>query len=406
MSVRSKKLFRKAILSKLVKPEGKSVGLEIESIIYTKDNKRLPVNSRKRLSAINILNSMNNLIEKNGDYSLEPGGQIEWSSKPYTNLNDLNSAIKVHNNNLSKVLSENSLKEITYGVDPLYGPDEVELIKLKKYQLMDKHMEKSGTMGKWMMRCTASIQVNFDFSSYEEMEEMVFIADVLHPVATYLFSNSPLQGGEKTGRKNVRSLIWENTDNSRCNNLFDHGIFSPDGLMNNYIKYICSVPGIFQLDRKKRIQKTHQNFGDRIKSLQKNSHVDIYDIEAVLHQIFTNVRIKNLVEVRGADRTPEGYEIAPAAFWAGLLTEKNVRKEILKILKSWTHEDRKNFNKCSQILDRDQLAPQNKSFGEWIDIIGGLTLEGLSNRNRQESHLFKNFFEITNQKGPFGIQNQ
>ena len=176
--------------------------------------------------------------------------------------------------------------------------------------------------------------------------------------------------------------------------------------MNNYIKYICSVPGIFQLDRKKRIQNTQLNFGDRIKSLQKNSHVDIYDIEAVLHQIFTNVRIKNLVEVRGADRTPEGYEIAPAAFWAGLLTEKNVRKEILKILKSWTHEDRKNFNKCSQILDRDQLAPQNKSFGEWIDIIGGLTLEGLSNRNRQESHLFKNFFEITNQKGPFGIQNQ
>ena len=125
-----------------------------------------------------------------------------------------------------------------------------------------------------------------------------------------------------------------------------------------------------------------------------------------MHQIFTNVRIKNLVEVRGADRTPEGYEIAPAAFWTGLLTEKNVRKEILKILKNWTYEDRKNFNKCSQILDRDQPAPQSKSFGEWIDIIGGLTLEGLSNRNRQESHLFKNFFEITNQKGPFGIQNQ
>ena len=176
---------------------------------------------------------MNNLIEKNGDYSLEPGGQVEWSSRPYVDLNDLNNAIKVHKNNFAKVLSKNNLKEITYGVDPFYRPDEVDLIKQKKYELMNKHMETSGTMGKGMMRCTASIQVNFDFSSYLEMEEMVYVADTIHPVASYLFSNSPFQNGEKTGKKNIRSLIWENTDNLRCKNLFDHGIVSPTGLMYN-----------------------------------------------------------------------------------------------------------------------------------------------------------------------------
>ena len=99
---------------------------------------------------------------------------MEWSSRPYIDLNDLNNAIKIHKNNFTKVLSKNNLKEITYGVDPLYGPDEVDLIKQKKYVLMDKHMGTSGTMGKWMMRCTASIQVNFDFSSYLEMEEMAY----------------------------------------------------------------------------------------------------------------------------------------------------------------------------------------------------------------------------------------
>ena len=135
-----KKKFKDIILSKLVKPDNKSVGLEIESIIYTKNDKRLPVNSQKELSAVKVLELMNNSIENNGYYSLEPGGQMEWSSRPHIDLNDLNDAIKIHKNNFAKVLSKNNLKEITYGVDPLYGPDEVDLIKQKKYVLMDKHI--------------------------------------------------------------------------------------------------------------------------------------------------------------------------------------------------------------------------------------------------------------------------
>ena len=401
-----KKKFKDIILSKLVKPDHKSVGLEIESIIYTKNDKRLPVNSQKELSAVKLLELMNNSIENNGYYSLEPGGQMEWSSRPYVDLNDLNDAIKIHKNNFTKVLSKNNLKEINYGVDPLYGPDKVDLIKQKKYELMDKYMETSGTMGKWMMRCTASIQVNFDFSSYLEMEEMAYVADTLHPVATYLFSNSPFQNGERTGQKNIRNLIWENTDNARCNNLFDHGIVSPFGLMDNYVKYVCGVPGIFQLDRNGNIQDTKQKFGERTENLYKNGCLDDYDLKASLHQIFTNVRIKNLVEVRGADRTPDSYEIAPAAFWAGILTDEKTRKNILKILKDWTVQDRKIFNRCSRVLDRKQMAPQNKSFGEWVDIIGHIAIEGLKNRNRAEVHLFKNFFEQVKQKGPFGIQDQ
>ena len=400
------KSIKDIILSKLVKPGELSVGVEIESIIYTKEEKRLPVNSKKGLSAINILQSMNNLIDKNGDYSLEPGGQIEWSSKPYKNLNDLEKAIKVQNDKFYKILSENNLSLITYGVDPKYSPDDVELIKLKKYQLMNNSMGKSGTMGKWMMRCTSSIQVNFDFTSYQEMEEMVFIADVLHPVAAYIFSNSPFKNGKPTGKKNARSLIWENTDNSRCNNLFDHGIYYQSGLMDSYINYIYNVPGIFQLDRKKTVQKTTQSLGDRVDSLIKNGKIKNHDLESVLHQIFTNVRIKNLVEVRGADRTPRGYEIAPVAFWTGILTEKNTRKKILQILNNWTLDDRNIFNKCSQILDLNQLAPQNKSFGEWIYIFGEIALEGLNNRDLNETHLFNNFFDIVKDKGPFGLQNQ
>ena len=56
--------FKDIILSKLVKPDHKSVGLEIESIIYTKNDKRLPVNSQRELSAVKVLDLMNNSNEK------------------------------------------------------------------------------------------------------------------------------------------------------------------------------------------------------------------------------------------------------------------------------------------------------------------------------------------------------
>ena len=54
-----------------------------------------------------------------------------------------------------------------FGLDPYYSPDQIELINQSKYKIMDKNMTRSGSMGQWMMRCTSSIQVNFDASTEE-----------------------------------------------------------------------------------------------------------------------------------------------------------------------------------------------------------------------------------------------
>ena len=62
--------------------------MEEEIIIYNNHNERLPVNKGDVFSGEDLIKNLNvNLnIEK---YSLEPGGQIEWSSEPYFNLIDL-----------------------------------------------------------------------------------------------------------------------------------------------------------------------------------------------------------------------------------------------------------------------------------------------------------------------------
>ena len=74
-------------------------------------------------------------------------------------------------------LEKENLKTIPFGVDPYFDPNDIELINIGKYKIMDKNMQKSGKMGQWMMRCTSSVQVNLDASTEKNMEEMVFTLD-------------------------------------------------------------------------------------------------------------------------------------------------------------------------------------------------------------------------------------
>ena len=130
------------------------------------------------------------------------------------------------------------------------------------------------------------------------------------------------------------------------------------------------------------------------------------DIKTGLHQIFTNVRIKNLVEVRGADRTPRGHEMAPVAFWTGILMEEKVRKEAKKVVFKWTKKDRQLFNNAGLSLDGAQPGPEGKDYISWIRWGAELAMKGLILRNKKEESLFEDFYNKVISFGPFSIQTQ
>ena len=394
------------ILSQIVNHQYRKIGMEEECIIYTKDLDRLRVNPATQYSATDLLNEMNLLTDENGTYSLEPGGQLEWSSPPYENLNDLSIAQLRHRKLLDDVTDHHDLIVLHWGLEPILFPDDIDLIHQSKYQLMNDHMEKVNTHGKWMMRNTASIQVNIDITGKEDAEKMGFLADCLHPVCAYLFANSPFYKNEPAGTKNIRNIIWEQTDNHRCRNLVDHGISSPNNLIKNYIDYMMDIPGIFQLNSKNVLETTDGTLGDRLEYLYANGKIRNADIQLALHQVFTNVRYKHLVEVRGADRPPLGHELAPIAFWTGLLTTDKTREKALDVVKQWSSQERASLNKSALNLDSSQIGPNGKSFEYWNKWAGELALEGLAERRKNEESHFKPFFESVLSDGPFSLQVQ
>lgn len=395
------------ILSNLQPLEKRKIGIECECIFYDKNLRRIPVNPTDRFSATDLLNEMIDLQSDDkikGGYSLEPGGQLEWASPPMKSLNKINEQYLQQKIRVLEIVKRENLKYIDYSLEPLYQPEEIDLLNLEKYHLMDKMFAGTGKLGRWMMRNTSSIQVNIDYSSREEAEKMAYIADCLTPIVSILFANSPFWEGMSGEKENLRYKIWNNTDNFRCGNLIDHGIVAPKDLISKYAQYIQSVPAIFIENENGNIRSYKKTFGSWLKELLYQNRLTDDHIQTALHQIFTHIRFKNVLEIRGSDRPPSGFEMAPAAFWIGLLFEDETQNDIFNIIKMWTIEERKKLNFSAYKLDLEQYGPNNKSIKEWIDIICELSLKGLNRRSKKhsianENKFLSDYLEIFNSTG-------
>ena len=402
-----KEKIKKYILSNPVPRAERRIGIEVECFVYEKNLNRIPVNKSKDYSAIDLLNELNNINNNmNGTYSLEPGGQIEWSSPPCANMLELDDALSSYKNLLDNILSKRNLVSLYIGVEPFIDPDSVELIDQKKYQLMNVNMEKRGKLGKWMMRNTSSIQVNYDIINQSDLEEIMFIADCIHPISAYLFANSPFQLGKSVGKKNLRNYIWENTDTTRCRSLLDHGIYNTDNLLDLYISRMMKAPGIFRLDENLDITESRLTLWDELENNWSSKTLRNNDIEAALHQIFTNVRLKTLIEIRDVDCLPFEYIIAPVAFLTGLIESSSSRGKLVDEFLSWTKQERKTWNELALQLDIDKGSLKNKKYIDWVKWVSELAIDGLEQRKLGEEKYFIDYYQNIIDNGPLSIQVQ
>ncbi|MBT3299950.1 MAG: hypothetical protein HN657_05685 [Candidatus Marinimicrobia bacterium] len=377
--------IQSAILSNLTEPSNRRIGVELECFFYDAECNRIPVNPTNQFSATDFLKEIQAQSKNENSqasYSLEPGGQLEWSSSPLTNLHDIHKEMEAHFSRAKDIVKNNNLIHLDFALEPMYSPDDIDLIQENKYHLMDKRFRKVGKLGPWMMRNTTSIQVNLDIATKAEAEQMAWLADVLEPFCALLFANSPFMNGKPTGPKNMRYDIWDDTDSVRCGNLLDHGIFSSNGLLEKFANHVLKTPAIFVYGDQGLAEEFSGTLGSYLEKMSQKDELKNEHIMSALHQIFTHARFKNVLEVRGADRPPRGFEMAPIAFWLGLLSEKVTQDELTKLFDPLGIDDRKLFNKNARTLDLNQEAPKNQLMGEWLKKICNIALKGLDERSK------------------------
>jgi glutamate--cysteine ligase len=212
-----------------------------------------------------------------------------------------------------------------------------------RYQLMDAYMGKVGTMGRTMMRRTCTVQVNLDFASEADMVQKFRVALALQPVATALFANSPFFEGQLNGHKSWRARVWRDLDADRTGML---PFVFEDGMgFQRYVDYALDVPMYFVYRDGKYINALGQSFRDFLKGklpALPGEVPTLSDWADHLTTIFPEARIKQFMEMRGADGGPWRRLCALPAFWVGLLydqTALDAAWDLVKGMDAQTRDD-------------------------------------------------------------------
>jgi len=289
-----------------------------------------------------ILENGNPIALTMGDcnISLEPGGQLELSGAPLENIHQTCDEVHTHLAQVKEVAEELGVGLLGSGFIPKWKRSDMHWMPKGRYKIMRDYMPKKGTLGLDMMLRSCTVQVNLDFENERDMVEKFRIAVALQPIATALFANSPFLEGTLSGWQSYRSHLWEDTDPDRCGIL--PFIFEPGMGFEKYTEYALDVPMYFIYRDGKYIDVSGASFRDFLRG-ELPGHIGklpkLSDWSDHLTTIFPEVRLKNYLEMRGADGGPWRRLCALPALWVGLLYDPTSQAAAWDLVRNWSIEE-------------------------------------------------------------------
>ncbi len=276
-----------------------------------------------------------------GAISLEPGGQFELSGSPLENLHETCRESNRHLNQVREVAEPLGIGFLGLGASPSWSLSETPQMPKSRYKIMSKHMPKVGSQGLDMMYRTCTIQVNLDFGSEADMRTKMQVATKLQPVATALFANSPFTEGKPNGLLSWRADIWRDTDNQRAGLL--PFIFNEDFSFEHYVDWALDVPMYFVVRDGTYHDCTSVTFRQFMDGAMRNEipngEATMEDWADHLTTLFPDVRLKQFIEMRGADGGPWRRICALPAFWVGLLYDGDAQAAAEELTRNMNYDD-------------------------------------------------------------------
>jgi glutamate--cysteine ligase len=273
--------------------------------------------------------------------SLEPGGQFELSGAPLATMHDICEETGQHLEEVKAVAGELGLGFLGLGFTPLWRRDEVPVMPKGRYAIMRRYMPLVGGKGLDMMFRTCTVQANLDFESEADMVAKFRVSLALQPIATALFANSPFVEGRPSGLLTSRADVWTDTDPDRTGLLAF--VFADGFGFETYARYALQVPMYFVKRDGLYIDVAGRSFVDfmegRLPELP-GERPTLKDWADHTSTIFPEVRLKQYLEMRGADGGPVSRLCALPALWTGILYDPAAQAAAWDLCKHWTNEDR------------------------------------------------------------------
>jgi glutamate--cysteine ligase len=276
-----------------------------------------------RFGATPILDHGNTIGLKHGDasVSLEPAGQLELSGAITATLHETCAELETHFDEVRTVSRGLELGFVPLGFHPLARREDMPWMPKGRYAIMRRYMPLAGSMGLDMMTRTCTVQVNLDYASERDMVRKLRVSLLLQPLATALFANSPFTEGRENGFLSYRAHVWTDTDNQRSG--IPPVMLEDSFGFERYAAWLVDkVPMYFVYRDGRYIDVAGASFRDfmngKVPALAGITPT-VGDFADHMTTVFTDVRVKQFLEMRGADAGRADMMVAQSALWVGLL---------------------------------------------------------------------------------------
>ncbi len=314
--------------------------------------------------------------------SLEPGGQFELSGAPLKDIHDICNETGQHLMEVKQVADQLNLGFLGLGFDPMWRREDIPVMPKGRYDIMRAYMPKKGKLGLDMMLRTCTIQANLDFDSEADMVMKFRTSLALQPIATALFANSPFTEGKPNGFLSARANVWTDTDPDRTGML--DFVFEDGFGYERYADYALDAPMYFAKRGETYVDLSGQSFrafmdgkldalpGDRATAKDWADH---------LTTLFPEVRLKQYLEMRGADGGPWSRICALPALWAGILYDAPSLAAAWDLCKDWDIADHERLRRDVTRLGLKAEVNGRSVRDIAVDMVN-IAKQGLKNRAR------------------------
>jgi glutamate--cysteine ligase len=273
--------------------------------------------------------------------TLEPGGQLELSADPLATMRAVDEELSGHLAELAEVSRPLDIAWLGIGFRPFGTLEDVPWVPKGRYAVMRKELPTRGRLALEMMKRTATVQANLDYADEEDAGRKMRAGMSVTSIVTALFAGSPIVDDRDSGYASYRASVWLETDPTRCGLL--PFAFEDAPLFTRYTEWALDVPILFLYREGRYFSAGGMTFRRFMREGFQGERASIEDWETHLTTLFPEVRLKNYLEVRGADAGPVSMVLALPALWKGLLYDVEACRAAAELTASLSWEQRQSL---------------------------------------------------------------
>ncbi|HXW52468.1 MAG TPA: glutamate-cysteine ligase family protein [Myxococcota bacterium] len=284
--------------------------------------------------------------------ALEPGGQLEIAARPHRHLFDVTGIFADLVKEIEDAALELGINLFALGIHPMASREDMAQVKKARYSIMRQYMGGLYGLGLDMMTRSCAIQINLDYQNQKDMVEKIRLGAALVPFYSLLCSSAAFVDGKPASHAIERGHVWRMTDPDRTG--LPPIIFAKDFGYRSWIDMVLDVPMYFCRRNDSYVDLSGASFRDFMARGLNGHRATVRDFVDHMTTVFTEVRLKPILELRSTDSLPVPFANALFALTWALFYDDKAHDEAQEIFFGLTHQELKTLHNA--VIDHGKQA--------------------------------------------------